>query len=183
MKKISILAASLILVTGLCACSSENTSTTEFNVSTTTDGNTTSYSYTSETVDGETTVTETINGEPVTTENTQESGNDIDVRYYADQGMAYIMTTINNEAVEVTAMDFEDSTLVQDAWMEGNVFTVEYEADMQDGEGYAILHVSPNGAEDASSYIILPVYVQNGAIYDVADDFTVVDSLDQYFTI
>ncbi|SFC49294.1 hypothetical protein [Butyrivibrio sp. YAB3001] len=173
MKRLSILAASIMLATGLCACASESTSTTEFNISATTDGTTTSYNYTSETVNGETTVTES----------TEISGNDIDIRYGADEGFAYIETTINTEGIEVSALNVKDSTSVENAWIEGNVYNAEFEADIVEGEGYAILGIYKDGSEDPSSYIILPVYVENGAIYDVAEDFALVDSLDEYFNM
>ena len=194
MRKLFMITASMLLATGLCACTTERTVKTEVNFSTTNDGKTKSYSYTSDTTNGKTTVTESsgeettaaepLDGEINATEISEdgESGNDLDLRYYAENGQAYIITTVNTEGIEVGAVNLEDSTSVADAWVEDNVLTAVFDAEIEEGEAYAVIEVYEEGSDEAIKSIILPVYVKDGEIYDVAQEFSMVDTLEEYFS-
>lgn len=194
MRKLFMITASMLLAAGLCACTTERTVKTEVNFSTTNDGKTKSYSYTSDTTNGKTTVTESsgeettaaepLDGEINATEISEdgESGNDLDLRYYAENGQAYIITTVNTEGIEVGAVNLEDSTSVADAWVEDNVLTAVFDAEIEEGEAYAVIEVYEEGSDEAIKSIILPVYVKDGEIYDVAQEFSMVDTLDEYFS-
>lgn len=194
MRKLFMITASMLFATGLCACTTERTVKTEVNFSTTNDGKTKSYSYTSDTTNGKTTVTESsgeettaaepLDGEINATEISEdgESGNDLDLRYYAENGQAYIITTVNTEGIEVGAVNLEDSTSVADAWVEDNVLTAVFDAEIEEGEAYAVIEVYEEGSDEAIKSIILPVYVKDGEIYDVAQEFSMVDTLEEYFS-
>lgn len=194
MRKLFMITASMLLAAGLCACTTERTVKTEVNFSTTNDGKTKSYSYTSDTTNGKTTVTESsgeettaaepLDGEINATEISEdgESGNDLDLRYYAENGQAYIITTVNTEGIEVGAVNLEDSTSVADAWVEDNVLTAVFDAEIEEGEAYAVIEVYEEGSDEAIKSIILPVYVKDGEIYDVAQEFSMVDTLEEYFS-
>ncbi|MBP3802807.1 MAG: hypothetical protein J6I76_02750 [Oribacterium sp.] len=194
MRKLFMITASMLLAAGLCACTTERTVKTEVNFSTTNDGKTKSYSYTSDTTNGKTTVTESSGEETTAAEPSDveinateisedgESGNDLDLRYYAENGQAYIITTVNTEGIEVGAVNLEDSTSVADAWVEDNVLTAVFDAEIEEGEAYAVIEVYEEGSDEAIKSIILPVYVKDGEIYDVAQEFSMVDTLDEYFS-
>ena len=56
-----------------------------------------------------------------------------------------------------------------------------FDAEIEEGEAYAVIEVYEEGSDEAIKSIILPVYVKDGEIYDVAQEFSMVDTLEEYF--
>lgn len=145
MKKIGLLMAGVVLAVSLTACATESTSTTTFNVTTTTDEGTTEYNYSSE----------YANGEFSSSEEYVEYNNDINCNIV--DGVAYITAPYRTDLwceeivyvddVEICAADAEEGVyyasnlpIIKDGVTK--IFVAQYDEDEGDAFAYAVFTLS-----------------------------------------
>ena len=188
MKNKIVLIMAAVMIVGLTGCESHSTSSTEVEFSTSTDEGTTAYSYSSETVDGETTEESSVTEEiEVTADETDETesfdtdDSDLDIEMpesvetdgdkWSDDiyNMSYFVNDSGNIVIEVPETD-------TDYWRNIEIndvdATVEFISDevTDDGEYYVELKAT---IDNGDAEIIMGHFtIDNG---DEAVDFAIID--------
>ncbi len=175
-KKISILIA-FTLLAGLTACKSESysTSTTDVQLTTTEDGQTTQTNMTSEVSVGlAKDVADESDVQEIESEGGKYDTEEYDLNYQViDSGnlVVYGPETSDNWW---RMLAFDDSTdtmeFVADETDENSVYYVEIASKIQDGNAQVILgHFTAESEEDAVDYAIIDVEVEDGKVVAITD--------------
>lgn len=165
MKKIGLLMAGVVLAVSLTACASESTSTTSFNVTTTTDEGTTEYNYSSE----------YANGEFSSTEEYTEYNNDINCNIV--DGVAYISAPYRTD-LWCEEIVYVDDVEICDTDAEDGVYYASNLPIMQDGTTKIFVAQYDEEDGEAFAYAVFSLTVENGKFATV-DEAYIVDSIDE----
>ena len=197
MKKNAALLLTAVVLASLTGCESHSESTTNVQVTTTTDEGTTEYNYSSETTDGESTSETTVTKSPddisVETDSEQEGTEEVaadDSKYSGEvYDMDYIVNDSGNLVINVPEtntdywrqISFDDNNTVEfvaDEIDDNGIYHVELKATVEEGEAQAVLaHFSAEDTDNAIDYAIIDLVVSDSAITEVSNSgFT--DSLE-----
>lgn len=174
MKKIILGLVSIVLAVSLAGCTSESTSTTEFNVTTTTDEGTKEYNYTAENNNGEVTTNTTVTETPAEDE-------DDSIAYEVKDG-TLVVNAPSRDTDWWEVIPYEKSTILKDWSVTDGIYTGTVEALFNQGSGYVILGEYDDPDADPLSFGIIRVEIEDSEIISVEDSL-IVDSLDEYFPI
>jgi hypothetical protein len=184
MKKISLVLIGLIMVGSLVGCASESTSTSQFNITTTTDEGTTEYNYSAELNNGEWTtsssVTETPAAESMAYDEAEEDDEDT-ISYRVVDGCLYVEAPSMDD-IWWEVIDYEASVKLTEWSVEDGVYYGHVDANMSQGNGYVVLGKYDDADEPPIMYAVIAVEIDDSEIVSVTDA-TEVDSLDEYFPV
>ncbi|WP_026662299.1 hypothetical protein [Butyrivibrio proteoclasticus] len=186
MKKISLALIGLMMVGSLVGCASESTSTSQFNITTTTDEGTTEYNYSAELNNGELTtsssVTETPAAENMAYEETADQDDDEDtINYKVEDGSLYVEAPSRDD-IWWEVIDYEASVKLAGWSVEDDVYYGRVDANMSQGNGYVVLGKYDDADGYPILYAVIAVDIDDGEIVSVSNTAEV-DSLDEYFPV
>ena len=173
MRKNLALVLSALALASLTACESHSTSTTNVQITTDVDGETTEYSYNSEVTDGNATVESTVVTQSESAENKYDS--DIyDMKYLInDEGnlVLYVIETDNDYGRIITPNGiYTTMEFVADEIDENNNYYVELKPTITDGPGQAIMgHFTLESGEEAVDFGIIDVSIEGGKVTEVTN--------------
>lgn len=165
---------SVVLAVLLIGCTSESTSTTEFNVTTTTDEGTKEYNYKSENNNGDVTTSSTV------TETPAEEDDDT-ISYEVKDG-ELIVEAPSRDTDWWEVIPYEASTTLKDWSVADGIYTGVVGALFTQGTGYVVLGEYDVPDSDPISFTIIQVDIEDSEIVSVGDH-VMVDSLDEYFPV
>lgn len=174
MKKISLGLVSIVLTALLVGCTSESTSTTEFNVTTTTDEGTKEYSYKSENNNGDVSTSSTV------TETANDDEDDT-VSYEVKNG-TLIIEAPSKDTDWWEVIPYEKYTTLRDWSVTDGVYTGVVEALFSQGTGYVVVGEYNDPDSNPISFAIIQVDIEDSEIVSVGEA-VMVDSMDEYFPV
>ena len=186
MKKISLALIGLMMVGSLVGCASESTSTSQFNITTTTEEGTTEYNYSAELNNGELTtsssVTETPAAENMAYEENADQDDDEDtINYNVVDGSLYVKAPSRDD-IWWEVIDYEASVKLAGWGVEDDVYYGRVDANMSQGNGYVVLGKYDDVDGYPILYAVIAVDIDDGEIVSVSNTAEV-DSLDEYFPV
>ncbi len=189
-KSLAILLTAFMAAT-LVACTSEHSSSTNVNVTTTTDEGTKEYNYTEEVKNGEVTTSETVTETPAgenatdaadaTDETSADEFDEDSVTYRIETGYLHVEAPSKDD-YWMEVLQFENTTKLSTWQVENGTFMATVAANIDNGRGYVIVGAYEDKDGEPFTYVIIPVNIEGHEIVSV-EDGVAVDSLEEYFPV